>query len=917
MSACAPLSAPLRHPPLLADRTDHLARRRRRRRRSWGGGGASPAPAFTCALFVFLGVLGGCGDSDGGPTSTDPDPDPPPPAPTTLQVAPAQDTLAIGESVTLEASVLDQAGAPMPGVTVTWTSSDPTVVAVTAAGEATALAEGSVRITAGAGAAEGTADLLVKRLITPVGDEGGTVSTGEGDVTVEIPAGAVSSGIAVSIASEDPAGLPAGGVPGAVVRLGPAGQTFDAPVTLRLRYDPQALAPGIDRNRLRIHRLTEGAWVPLEGASDPGEATVTTQLTSFSVYGIVADPAADLQVAYLLSPASLVPGAFLEHEAEIRNLGPDSVFTAVAELRVDGDVAAPATLPEACTVAPDSEDADLVVRCTFTDLGPGDAEGFVLRTEAGAGGGLVQGQVLIVQSDGPPDPDASNNQGQGSAEILPASGTADLAVSLSPGSAAVQLAETLPIELGVSNAGPDEAQDIQVRLRWPEGRLVLAGELDPACEPATVLAGIAGVLCTLSNLPSGTAQSFGIPMRAAGSAGAVSLDAVLAGWTGVTDSNPGNHVASAVVTVSVPDSVRVDSPEALEALVGVVSLPGDLQVVGSDITSLAPLASLVSVGGDLRLMGLGVSSLAGLENLTSLGGNLVLSDLPALADISALAGLEGVLPAGLFLLDLPLLTSLAGLDGVTEVGATLGLNRLPALTDLSALAGLTRTGGGVSLLDLGIEDLSGLASLEEVEGQVSVFWNTLPQLDHVELPALRRVGAAVGVARIPTGPDVGPGPTLRLPALEEAGGVFLATGQELQRSVRSAEFPALERVTGSMLVSRAQDLETLDLTSLTEVLNPAGATSGLQFVALPALSALTLGPATLTVLNVGCVVAEPNCPAANSSLTSLDGISSGVTVLTFLSVRGNPGLTDDDAQAFADRIGTDGANVVIGGNGPP
>jgi len=908
------LPDPLRHPPRIADLREH--KETRGRRPGPGCGGASPAPAFTSAFLVvlgFLGVLGGCGDSDGGPTSTDPEP----PAPSTLQVTPAQDTLAIGESVTLEASVLDQTGAPMSGVTVTWASSDPAVVAVTAAGEATALAEGSVRITAGAGAAQGTADLLVKRLITPVGDEGATVSTEEGDVTVEIPAGAVSSGIQVSVASEDPAGLPAGGVPGAVVRLGPAGQTFDVPVTLRLRYDPQALTPGIDRNRLRIHRLTDGTWVPLEGASDPEEATVTTQLTSFSVYGIVADPAADLQVAYLLSPASLVPGAFLEHEAELRNLGPDSVFTAVAELRVDGDVAAPASLPAACAVDPDSEDADLVVRCTFTDLGPGDAEGFLLRTEAGAEGGLVEGEVMIVQSDGPPDPDASNNQRQGSAEILPASGTADLAVSLSPGSADLELAEALPVELEVSNSGPDAAQDIQVRLRWPEGRLLLSAELDPACEPAPVLAGIAGVLCALSDLPSGAAHSFDIPVRATGSAGTLSLDAALTGWTGVTDANSGNHVASAILTVSVPESLRVEGPEALEALADIVSLPGDLQVVGSGITSLAPLASLVSVGGGLQLLDLGVSSLAGLENLTSLGGNLVLSDLPALADISALAGLEGGLPAGLFLLDLPLLTSLAGLDGVTEVGATLGLNRLPALTDLSALAGVTRTGGGVSLLDLGIEDLSGLAALEEVGGQLSVFWNTLPGLDHVELPALRRVGAAVGVARIPTGPDVGPGPTLRLPALEEAGAVFLALGQELQRSVRSAEFPALERVNGSMLVSRAQDLETLDLGSLTEVLNPAGATSGLQFLALPALSSLTLGPATLTVLNLGCVVTESNCPATNTSLTSLDGISSGVTVLTFLSIRGNPGFTDADAQAFVDRIGTDGANVVIGGNGPP
>lgn len=900
-----PALCPGRYPACYPARRTHLRPPRR----------STLSGALSLGLLLVVGMTAGCGESGESTTPPDPTP-PPPPAPTTIQVTPALDTLAMGESTTLTASVLDQTGTPMTGVTLTWSSSDPALASVSSAGEVNALGEGPVVITARAGEAQGTADLFVLRLLTPVDDEGGTVSTEEGDVTVEIPEGAVSSGISVSIASEDPGSLPPGGVPGAVVRLGPAGQTFSVPVTLRLRYDPGALAPGIDRTRLRIHRLTEGGWIPLEGSSDPDASAVTTQLTSFSVYGIVADPEADLQVTYLLSPASLVPGASLEHAGEIRNLGPDSVFTAVAELRVTGSLGAPTGLPPFCAVDPDREDADLVVRCTVTDLGPGDAAPLLLQTPAGSDGGTVAGILEIVQRDAPPDPDPTNDAAEGSALVVVPTGEADLSLSLAPSAATLAMTEAITAALQVSNAGPGTASDLEVRIRWPEGRLLLASGVEEGCESTPPLGGVAGLRCTLETLGPGESRTLQVPLRATASTGSAALEAALVGWTGVSDANTTNHAATATLTVTAPDTVVVEGQEALEALSGISVLPGDLRIQGEGITNLAPLSSLTTVGGEFRLQDAGITSLAGLENLASVGGNLILSDLPSLTDITALSGLEGDLPAGLFLFDLPLLTSLAGLEGITGTGGTLSLNRLPALADISALSGITRTGGGVSLLDLAIPDLAGLAALQEIEGQLSLFWNTLPQVDHVEFPALERVGGAVGVAILPTGPDIGAGPTLRLPALTEAGGIFLVTGpQGLARSVRTAEFPVLQRVSGSVLVSRASDLETLELGALTEVLTPAGATSGLQFRDLPVLASLTLGPATLTVFNLGCPAQEGGCNAPNASLTSLDGISSGLTVLTFLSIRGHPGFSNEAAQAFVDRIQAEGANVIISDNG--
>ncbi len=68
---------------------------------------------------------------------------------------------AIGESVSLIATVLDQNDRVIRGAGVTWTSSETNVATVTANGQVTAVKNGSARITATAGNASASANITV------------------------------------------------------------------------------------------------------------------------------------------------------------------------------------------------------------------------------------------------------------------------------------------------------------------------------------------------------------------------------------------------------------------------------------------------------------------------------------------------------------------------------------------------------------------------------------------------------------------------------------------------------------------------------------------------------------------------------------------------------------------------------------
>jgi uncharacterized protein YjdB len=103
---------------------------------------ASPTrrPLVSFATALLLAV---CADS----SVTDPPVGPEPVA--SIEITPSADTLtALGQSRQLFVTARDAQGRIVPGVTFTWTSSDPSVATVSPSGLVTALATGPVQINA-------------------------------------------------------------------------------------------------------------------------------------------------------------------------------------------------------------------------------------------------------------------------------------------------------------------------------------------------------------------------------------------------------------------------------------------------------------------------------------------------------------------------------------------------------------------------------------------------------------------------------------------------------------------------------------------------------------------------------------------------------------------------------------------------
>jgi glucose/arabinose dehydrogenase len=122
----------------------------------------SPIPAATRlpgALLAAACLLSGCGD--GGNDLQNP------PAVSAVTVEAASTTIAVGESVQLEAVALDQGGNPLQDRTVEWASANTAIATVTGSGLVTGQAPGEVEITATVEAVTGRIAITVSSTEPP------------------------------------------------------------------------------------------------------------------------------------------------------------------------------------------------------------------------------------------------------------------------------------------------------------------------------------------------------------------------------------------------------------------------------------------------------------------------------------------------------------------------------------------------------------------------------------------------------------------------------------------------------------------------------------------------------------------------------------------------------------------------------
>jgi hypothetical protein len=118
-----------------------------------------------------------------------------------------------------------------------------------------------------------------------IGAAGGHLQTPDGSVSIDIPAGALSSDQTVGIQeirTTSPAHF------GRSFRLTPEGTTFAVPVTVRFHYTPEELL-STDLDTMRVAFQTpEGYWTPAPSQQvDEDAGSVTVQTTHFSSWGSI------------------------------------------------------------------------------------------------------------------------------------------------------------------------------------------------------------------------------------------------------------------------------------------------------------------------------------------------------------------------------------------------------------------------------------------------------------------------------------------------------------------------------------------------------------------------------------------------------------------------------------------------------
>jgi hypothetical protein len=119
-----------------------------------------------------------------------------------------------------------------------------------------------------------------------VGPSGGALTSSDGKLAVDIPAGALTGDVTITT---EAAAAPAAGAVGTVYEIGPTGTQFAMPVTLTLHYD-MAMLNGAAESSLRVATFANGAWQLLPGAVvDANAKTVSGVTTHLSPYAVIPE----------------------------------------------------------------------------------------------------------------------------------------------------------------------------------------------------------------------------------------------------------------------------------------------------------------------------------------------------------------------------------------------------------------------------------------------------------------------------------------------------------------------------------------------------------------------------------------------------------------------------------------------------
>ncbi|MFC1916258.1 CARDB domain-containing protein [Chloroflexota bacterium] len=177
-----------------------------------------------------------------------------------------------------------------------------------------------------------------------------TAMSGDNKVKLYIPrntigknrAGSILSSIRIKEEGDPPVPPSHSKVISLIYDIGPGGATFDPPIDLIIKYDESEIPEGVAEKNLVVAwwDKTAGEWIELESTVDPETHTITTKVSHFSVFTVMARTSpASFNVADLsVTPGEVEPGENVIISAIVTNTG-DLTGSYEATMKIDDIVA--------------------------------------------------------------------------------------------------------------------------------------------------------------------------------------------------------------------------------------------------------------------------------------------------------------------------------------------------------------------------------------------------------------------------------------------------------------------------------------------------------------------------------------------------------------------------------------------------
>lgn len=371
-----------------------------------------------------------------------------------------------------------------------------------------------------------------------IGSEGGTLETDGGDVTLDVPEGALEEDVELSIASVEASELPEGAVEGTAFDFGPDGQEFAEPVTLTVHYDQDSVDDDDEAN-LAIHLLRDGVWENVPSTVNTVDDVITAEITHFSVYGAVPSLAS---VEIRVDPQPAPEGEEIEHEVWVRNITSSTTLDPenfTVEFSLTGDVDLHAYSTGLCDLTENESTFEFTCSVASSFPGePGEAHihRFTFIPSAGSEGTTLEATASFTYGS------QSASTGLSSTDVVGPLTDADVEVIIIETSPLIAtVGDPLTHLVDVVNDGPASVDGVTVTIEIVGEVSVQSVPVDCVVTSATATGVL--VTCALPEMPSRTGQQLEItvvPQSVPGGEGALHTIATIDDVQGATDPNPDN-----------------------------------------------------------------------------------------------------------------------------------------------------------------------------------------------------------------------------------------------------------------------------------------------------------------------------------------------------------------------------------------